>query len=424
MPGITRAVALRTWLACASSFLAVCILLLSVSVADAEPTLGSRANAVWSAHAGPVELDSDGDGGGQSDAELQKMQAQAAKQLVEARMRKYMALKHRLAAVTLAESAEEDQTKAALLKKEAILAKKDAALAKTEKDVAAAKKAITRLVTKAKALAQRHDQDAAKADKAKESVMDLESKAGTLEEKAQEEATKITAVKKATAEEEISIPHLLRTAREDEESAAHLKADARQRMDDSRRKTEEAYRLDRVAGEKEKEAKMIRGRLIAILEERTKLLDAKVRDAEREKSLASHGAKEAAAEAQRLAAQAAARAKLAVKAGRAAENLKESERRAEQMVRAEGVNVKAQAGLVDKAKREYDEVRKTLSGSEVREEERDKHEGEGDEDRQEDAKVGELKHEEVVMHHKASSAARGEPSVCRLKLLVYAAFSY
>ena len=96
--------------------------------------------------------------------------------------------------------------------------------------------------------------------------MDLESKAGALQEKAQEEASKITAVKKAAEEEKVTIPHLLRTARDDEESAAHLKADARTRMDDSRRKTEEAYRLDRVAEEKEREAKMIRGRLIAILQ--------------------------------------------------------------------------------------------------------------------------------------------------------------
>ena len=49
------------------------------------------------------------------------------------------------------------------------------------------------------------------------------------------------------------------------------------------------------------------------------MLDAKERDAEKEKQLASKGAKEAAAEAQRLAAQAAARAKVAVKAGRAAQ---------------------------------------------------------------------------------------------------------
>ena len=57
----------------------------------------------------------------------------------------------------------------------------------------------------------------------------------------------------------------------------------------------------------------------SIAEERTKMLDAKERDAAKEKELASKGAKEAAAEAQRLAAQAAARAKVAVKAGRAAQ---------------------------------------------------------------------------------------------------------
>jgi hypothetical protein len=194
------------------------------------------------------------------------MQAEAAKQLVEARLRKYKALEHRVSAITLAESAEQDKTKASLLQKESVLAKRDAAVGKSKKTLEDVKKAIKRLHAKQKALAARHDHDAANADKAKEDVMDLESKAGALEEKAQEEASKITAVKKAAASEEVTIPHLLRTARDDEESASRLKADARTRMEDSRRKTEEAYRLDRVAEEKEREAKMIRGRLIAILQ--------------------------------------------------------------------------------------------------------------------------------------------------------------
>ena len=41
-------------------------------------------------------MELEADGGGESDAELQKMQAEAAKQLVEARLRKYKALKHRV----------------------------------------------------------------------------------------------------------------------------------------------------------------------------------------------------------------------------------------------------------------------------------------------------------------------------------------
>jgi len=58
---------------------------------------------------------------------------------------------------------------------------------------------------------------------------------------------------------------------------------------------------------------------VCVSQERTKMLDAKERDAAKEQELASKGAKEAAAEAQRLAAQAAERAKVAVKAGRAAQ---------------------------------------------------------------------------------------------------------
>ena len=363
--------------------------------------LSAVEDAVLGRTGGPVELwGEDEHAGGDSDAQLQKMQAEAARQLVEASRRKYKALLHRVAAIKLAEAAEEDKTKAALLKKKSALSKRDAALSKSQKAVQDTRDAVVRLHKKQRDLAQKHDTDAAKADKAKEDVMDLESKAGTLQEKAQEEASKITAVKKAAATEKVSIPHLLRTAREDEESAAHLKEDARARMEDSRRKTEEAYRLDRVAEEKEREAKMIRGRLIAILEERTKMLDAKERDAAREKKLASKGAKDAAAEAQRLAAQAAAKAKLALEAGRSADNLMGSEKRAEDMVEAESVNVKQQAHLVAAAKRAYDHAKESLSAKPAA------GEGEGDHDREEDAKVGKLKHEEVVMHHKVLEARR------------------
>ena len=236
-----------------------------------------------------VELDSDGDGGGSSDVQLQKMQAEAAKQLVEARLRRYKALQHRVVAINLAESAEEDKTKAELLKKQSALADEDAAFGRAKKRLDRARKRLKALRDKKKALAQRHDDDSAKADKAKENVMNLESKAGDLQEKAEEEATKIKAVKQAAAQEKISIPRLVREARVAEESALHLKHDARARMEASKRKTEEAFRLDRVAQEKEREAKMIRSRLVAILEERTKMLDEKERDASKEKLLASKG---------------------------------------------------------------------------------------------------------------------------------------
>ena len=114
------------------------------------------------------------------------------------------------------------------------------------------------------------------------------------------------------------------------------------------------------------------------------------------------GAKEAAAEAQRLAAQAAARAKLAVKAGHQAQSLMESEARAKQMVRAEQVNVKQQAGLVADAKQAYDHAKHSLHGAAHKMGD----EGEGDRDREEDAAVGELQHEDVVMNHRVIEARR------------------
>ena len=78
-------------------------LLLAVVLACAGQTACAAAGRVR------VELDSDGDGGGSSDVQLQKMQAEAAKQLVEARLRRYKALQHRVVAINLAESAEEDR---------------------------------------------------------------------------------------------------------------------------------------------------------------------------------------------------------------------------------------------------------------------------------------------------------------------------
>ena len=65
------------------------------------------------------------------------------------------------------------------------------------------RKAIKRLHAKQKALSARHHDDAAKADKAKESVMDLESKAGALEEKATEWRKHIQEVERQAGEAEM-----------------------------------------------------------------------------------------------------------------------------------------------------------------------------------------------------------------------------
>ena len=107
--------------------------------------------------------------------------------------------------------------------------------------------------------------------------MELEDKAGTIGEKAEEETNKISVVKEAVVKEMKSVPELLTSAAAEEDEAARLKRRAHEKLYDSRRKTDEADRLDRVAAEKEREAHMIRSRLVAILEEKTRLLDSKVR---------------------------------------------------------------------------------------------------------------------------------------------------
>ena len=80
----------------------------------------------------------------------------------------------------------------------------------------------------------------------------------------------------------------------------------------------------------------------------------------------------------------------------------ESEARAKQMVRAEQVNVKQQAGLVADAKQAYDHAKHSLHGAAHKMGD----EGEGDRDREEDAAVGELQHEDVVMNHRVIEARR------------------
>ena len=103
--------------------------------------------------------------------------------------------------------------------------------------------------------------------------MELEDKAGTIGEKAEEEANKISVVKEAVVKEMKSVPELLTSAAAEEDEAAQLKRRAHEKLYDSRRKTDEANRLDRVAAKKEREAKMIRSRPVAILEENIRLFD-------------------------------------------------------------------------------------------------------------------------------------------------------
>jgi len=122
-------------------------------------------------------------------------------------------------------------------------------------------------------LGKHADEEVANSDKATENVMELEDKAGTIGEKAEEETNKISVVKEAVVKEMKSVPELLTSAAAEEDEAARLKRRAHEKLYDSRRKTDEANRLDRVAAKKEREAKMIRSRPVAILEENIRLFD-------------------------------------------------------------------------------------------------------------------------------------------------------
>jgi hypothetical protein len=146
-----------------------------------------------------------------------------------------------------------------------------------KKAVADAKSRMENLRKRRQDLGKHADEEVANSDKATENVMELEDKAGTIGEKAEEEANKISVVKEAVVKEMKSVPELLTSAAAEEDEAAQLKRRAHEKLYDSRRKTDEADRLDRVAAEKEREAHMIRSRLVAILEEKTRLLDSKVR---------------------------------------------------------------------------------------------------------------------------------------------------
>ncbi|EKX38112.1 hypothetical protein GUITHDRAFT_144426 [Guillardia theta CCMP2712] len=316
-----------------------------------------------------VELQSSSVG---SDSSMQDMQKEAERQLVDAAKRKMHALSHKVNAVKLSSSAREDQTKAELLKKKAILGRRQEDLDKADKAVQDAQKELKHIKEEEKTSSSTSDNDSAKADKAKEDIMNLESEAGTFNEKAQEEEQKIVLVKAAAAKEAAKIPELFKSARNAEDEADKLKLVARNKMQDSKRKSEEAFRLDKVAEEKEREAHMIRKKLISILEEKTKMLYTKEQDASRQKLFlkvyAKKAAKEAAKEAQKLAALAAAKARLAKKAEDQLNRDIGEEREAEATVNDGINNVKMKENAVRDAKRAFEDLKRKAGGGREEEE--------------------------------------------------------
>jgi len=205
----------------------------------------------------------------ESDHELKAMQDEVREQLVEAAKRRALAKKHREQALKLSYKAAEDRTAAQILRRKGELAKKQAVLSKEKTRANKAEERVKRLKSKAADLDSAADKDAAQADKLKEDVLTLQSKAATLDEKAQEEGSKMTVVREATAKEAASIPLLLSQADAAEQKAAQLKRSAAARMGESRRKESRATALDRLADQKEREAHLLRTRLVSVVSAKT-----------------------------------------------------------------------------------------------------------------------------------------------------------
>ena len=129
-----------------------------------------------------------------SDSSMQDMQKEAERQLVDAAKRRMHALSHKVNAVKLSSSAREDQTKAELLKKKAIMGRRQEDLDKADKALQDAQKELKHIkeeekvegracywhLTPPQTSSSTSDNDSAKADKAKEDIMNLESEAVSL----------------------------------------------------------------------------------------------------------------------------------------------------------------------------------------------------------------------------------------------------
>jgi len=252
------------------------------------------------------ELAAAGSGGS-----LASLQGEVQQQLVEAAKRHADAEKHKTESVELANEAQREREQAALLKKRAVLAKSEAELEHAGDEVRKAHTTVQKLQDDAHTLLSTVTADRSKADKDRETVMELEDKAGALSQKASEEQDKVKLVEAKQSQAAAALPKLLKDAEAEEVEAAEMKAQARKRMADSQRKAAAAKRLDALALEKEHDAHVMRSKLMGILEKKTQILGREEKHAALADSLAKKAAQAAADKAQEYAAEAAEKAQLA-----------------------------------------------------------------------------------------------------------------
>jgi membrane protein involved in colicin uptake len=99
----------------------------------------------------------------ESDHDLEKMQTEVHRQLVEAAKRRALAKKHREQALKLAYKAAEDRITATILKRKAVFAKKEAVLEKDEKATESAENRVKEVKAKSARLDAAADKDVAQA---------------------------------------------------------------------------------------------------------------------------------------------------------------------------------------------------------------------------------------------------------------------
>ena len=245
---------------------------------------------------------------------LASMQGEVEDQLVEAAKRHALAEQHKTESVRLANAAQEEREHAQLLKKRAALAKREAELQHAGDTVHAARARLRKLRDGAGSLQASEKHERSQADADKERVMELEDKAAALAQKAAEEKDAIQVVESKQDEAAGALPKLLKDAEKEEAEASEMKAQARKRLADSKRKASAAKRLDKAAQIKERDAHVMRNKLMGILEQRSKLLARKEKDATLADNLAKKAAKVEEGKAQQYAEEAADKAELAKEA--------------------------------------------------------------------------------------------------------------
>jgi hypothetical protein len=322
------------------------------------------------------------------------MQKEVQQQLVEAARRRASAAEHKAQAVQLQVKAQEDSERAVLLHKQADLAHREAQLKGSVDSLARARLAVKSLKEKASELDATADKDRAMADKAKEQILELEDKAGTFSEKAGEEADKIAVVQSAEAKTAGKLPKLLASAKLAEKKAQELKANAAAHMRDSQAKSSRAEQLDEIAREKEQQARMMRQRLMAVLEQKAQTLEAKQHAAAAQEEDAQEAARKAAAQAEALAGNAEEQASLARAAQTLASQQLPEERAAQALV---GNTKHSQLHAAAQAK--------VASDSSKREEDSAQQEQLSEEDTPEDRKVVEARRESNLRDAGAHAAA-------------------